>query len=183
MVPAVISCSSQPQAWIRRAGPAAAAGAGLEAHDDKAAVLALQRHNVCDRAEADKIAIATGDGVLIAAERGGQLEGDADTGEHGMRIRPVRPVRVHNGRALRQLLLAFMMVRDDERHAQLPAELGLLQRRDAAVHRDDEPHALRTELADGPGVQTIALLETAGDVDDAVRTYAAPENPSAGRWP
>ena len=66
-----------------------------------------------------------------------------------------------------------MMVRDDERHAQLPAELGLLQRRDAAVHRDDEPHALRMELADGPGVQAVALLEPPGDVDDAVRTYAA----------
>ena len=146
---------------------------GLKAHDDKAAVLALQRHNVCDRAEADKVAIAPGDGVLIAAERSGQLEGDADTGEHRVRIRPVRPVRVHNGRALRQLLLAFMMVRDDERHAQLPAELGLLQRRDAAVHRDDEPHTLRTELADGPGVQAVALLEPPGDVDDAVRTHAA----------
>ena len=146
---------------------------GRERSRDKAAVLALQRHDVCNRAEADEIAIAPGDAVLIAAERSGQFEGDADAGEHRVRIRPVRPVRVHNGRALRQLLLALMMVRDDERHAQLPAEPGLLQRRDAAVHRDDEPHALRMELADGPGVQAVALLEPPGDVDDAVRTYAA----------
>ena len=56
---------------------------------------------------------------------------------------------------------------------QFPAQLRFVDGGDAAVHADDEVHALGVKLVDGDGVQTVALLQPGGDVADAVCAHAA----------
>ena len=90
-----------------------------------------------------------------------------------MRIGAVGAVRVDHGVRLRQGRLALVVVGDDQPHAQLAAELRLLERRDAAVDRDDQPHALRGKLPDRPGIEAVALLEPSGDMICAIRAARA----------
>ena len=65
------------------------------------------------------------------------------------------------------------MIGDDQRYAELPAILRLLDGGDAAVHRDNQPDALVRKLADGGAVQPVALLQTAGNMGNAVRAQRA----------
>ena len=90
-----------------------------------------------------------------------------------MGIGVVPAVGVHHGDAVGQGLLALMVVRDAEVDAEAAAEPGLLQRRDAAVHGEDERRALFAQGADGGLVEAVALLKAAGDVGDAVAAPAA----------
>ena len=53
------------------------------------------------------------------------------------------------------------------------AHQGLFHGGDAAVHGDDQLHALGMELVDGDGVQAVALLQPPGDVAEAVCAPAA----------
>ena len=90
-----------------------------------------------------------------------------------MRISAVGPVRIDHGGAVGQALLALVVIGDDELHAELSAHVGLVQCGNAAVHRDDQPHALGRELFDGGRIQAVALLQPAGNVIKAVRAQRA----------
>ena len=87
----------------------------------------------------------------------------------------VGPVGIHHGHRLGQGVLALVVVSDHQLHAQLPAQPGFLHGGDAAVHGDDEFYSFLMQLAQGDGVEAVALFQTAGDVADAVRAVAAQE--------
>ena len=141
---------------------------------DHRAVLAHERHHIRHRAEAQKVAVPRQQRLLVAGERGGELERHAHASQPALRaVRLVGAVRIDDRRALRQLRLALVMVGDDQINIFFAAQKRLIQRRDAAVHRDDQAHALRAERFDGGGIQTVALLQPRGDVADHIAAALA----------
>ena len=66
-----------------------------------------------------------------------------------------------------------MVIRDDQCNAHCAAKLCLGDRRNAAVHGDDQPHAVVIKLADRGCVQSIALLHASGNMRNAVRADGA----------
>ena len=90
-----------------------------------------------------------------------------------MGIAAVRPVGVNHRDCLGQGILAFVVVGDDQIHAQLFAQLSLGHGGNAAVHGDDELNPLVVKLVQGNGVQTVALLQPTGDVADTAAAVAA----------
>ena len=91
-----------------------------------------------------------------------------------MRIGVIAAVRVDNGHAVRQRLLALVVIGNAQIDAEAFAVFRLLDGGDAAVNGDDELRALLVERADGELVQPIALLQPAGDVGDAAVEPALP---------
>ena len=85
----------------------------------------------------------------------------------------VAPPGVHHRRSPGQHVLALVVVRDDQIHADLPGEEGLLHARDAAVHGDDQGDAPVPEQPQGLPAQAVAVLHPAGDVFEAVRSPGA----------
>ncbi len=146
----------------------AGVGQGVKAPGDEHPVFPQQGHHVGHGAQAHHVGVFFQHLFLAAAEGGGQLEGHTHAGEHFVGIAAVGAVGVHHGHSLGEGVLAFVMVGDDQVDSQLPAQCRLLHGGDAAVHGDDELHALAGELPDGDGVQAVALLQTAGDVAAAV---------------
>ena len=71
---------------------------------------------------------------------------------------------IHHAAGVRKLVLALVVVRDDQANAQLPAAQSLVQSGDAAVHGDDELDSLLSQGVHGAHVQAVALLQSAGDV-------------------
>ena len=65
---------------------------------NEAAIFSAQTHNVRNGAEAEQVAIARRDLVLISVQRGSQLKRHADAGEIRMRIGAVGTVRVNHSR-------------------------------------------------------------------------------------
>ena len=86
-----------------------------------------------------------------------------------MGIAAIRPVGVNHRDCLGQGILAFVVVGDDQIHAQLSLGHG----GNAAVHGDDELNPLVVKLVQGNGVQTVALLQPTGDVADTAAAVAA----------
>ena len=97
-------------------------------------------------------------------ERGGQLECHADARHLQNRLGLLLPVRVDDCGGLGKLELAFMVVGDDELHAELPAQSRLLVCRNAAVDGDDQLHILLVERPHGNFVEPVALFEPCGNV-------------------
>ena len=113
----------------------------------------------------------------------GQLECDADTGHFRDRLRLILAVRVDEGDGLREIGFALVVVGDDKVDAELPAERGLGVRRDAAVDRDDQLHALLFECVDGDGVQPVALFQTGWECSSSRGRRGFEETRSEDRWP
>ena len=80
---------------------------------------------------------------------------------------------VNDGNGQRQLVLALMVVGNDQVNAKLVTQLGFRNGGDAAVHGDNQFYALLMQIVDGDGVEPVALLQPSGDVADAVGTAAA----------
>ena len=137
---------------------------GLHAADDHRPHLAVQGHDVRHQPQAEQIGIAVQQPLLVAADGGGELEGNAHAGQAGVGIGAVRAVGVHHRNGAGQLRLALVMVGDDQVDAQAAAELRFLVRRDAAVHRDDQVDLPARELADGDLIETVALLQPRGNI-------------------
>ena len=89
------------------------------------------------------------------------------------RIRAVRPVRVDDSHGGGELLLALVVVGDDQIDAKLPAQRGLVIGRDAAVDRHDQLHTLLFERVDGDGVQPVALFKAGRDIAGHMAALAA----------
>ena len=85
----------------------------------------------------------------------------------------VRPPGVHHRRGVGQLVLALVVVGDHKVHADLPGVAGLLHAGDAAVHGDDQRHALVPQAPQGVPAQAVAVLDPPGDVLQAVRPPGA----------
>ena len=66
------------------------------------------------------------------------------------------------------------MIRDDQIHALLPAEAGLLTGGDSAVHGDDQTDALGLQTDNGLLIEAVALLDPPGDIAGDL-TALAPE--------
>ena len=141
------------------------------AHDHRPH-LAVQRHDVRHEPQRKQVGVTLEHGRLVAGYRGGELEGDAHAGQPGVRIAAVRAVGVDDRDRVGKLLLALVVVGDDEVDAELSAQLRLVVGRDSAVHRDDQIDLLAAELADGDLVEAVALLEPRRDVGDDPRADA-----------
>ena len=148
---------------------------GLKAPGHEDAVLSLQEHHVRHSAQADHVGVIVQNGLLVAAEGAGQLEGHAHAGEIFVGVTAVGPVGIHHGNGGGEPVLALVMVGDDQIDAHFPAQLRLGNGGDAAVHTDDELDPLVMKLVDGNGVQAVALLQPGGNVADAIGTLTAQE--------
>ena len=135
-------------------------------------VFSLQRHDVGNGTQADHVGIIRQDFLLAAAQSAGQLECHANTGQVLVGVTAVGTMGVHHGHGFRQDFFTFVMVGDDQVNAVALAHLGFFHGGDAAVYGDDELDAIPMKLINGDGVQTIALLQTAGDIGHAIRTTA-----------
>ena len=162
-------------ALFHQRGNARTVGVGqlFQPPGSKHPVLTPQRHHVRDGSQTYHVGVLGKHLFLIAAQGGSQLEGDAHAGKIFVGVAAVVAVGVHHGNGLGQGILALMVVGDHQIHSQLPAQLRFGDGGDAAVHGDDELHAVLMELVQGDGVQTVALFQPAGDVADAVGTVAA----------
>ena len=102
--------------------------------------------------------------LLIARERGGKLESNADARHLQNGGGLIFAVRVDHRNGLRQIGLALVVVGDDKIHAKRAAELGFLVGGDAAVDRDDELHILRVQRTHGNFIEPVALLQPRRDI-------------------
>ena len=73
-------------------------------------------------------------------------------------------MRVDDRDGLGKLELAFMVVGDDELHAELPAQGRLLICCNATVDGDDQLHILLVKCPHGNFVEAVALFEPCGNV-------------------
>ena len=162
-------------ALFHQGGDAGTAGVGqrLQSPGGEDPVFTLQWHDIRHGSEAHHVGVRFQNRLLIAAESGGQFESDTNAGEVFVGVAAVCAVGVHHRNGLGQLILAFVVVGDDQIHPQLPAQPGFLNGGDAAVHRNNQGNALAFQLVQGNGVQAIALFQAAGDVADAVGALLA----------
>ena len=65
------------------------------------------------------------------------------------------------------------MVGDDHSHPQALGQKGFLHGGDARVHRHHQAAAILRQLADGPGVQAVALVHPVGDIILTLRSPGA----------
>lgn len=106
------------------------------------AVLALHAHDVGDRADGGKRAVARKQRILAPLAKGqNELERDAHARQVLEGIRTVGPVGVNDGHGGGELLLALVVVGDDKIDAERRGVGRLVHARDAAVDRDDQRHA------------------------------------------
>ena len=138
------------------------------------AVLALHAHDVGDRADGGKRAVARKQRILAPLAKGqNELERDAHTRQVLEGIRAVGPVGVNDGHGGGELLLALVVVGDDKIDAERRGVGRLVHARDAAVDRDDQRHAGLGKCADGVTAEAVALLDAAGDVHRHIRPARA----------
>ena len=75
--------------------------------------------------------------------------------------------RVDHGDGNRQLGVGLVVIRDDQIDAQLARALRRLDAANAAVHRDDERHAIGLQAIERLGLKAVAVLDAIGkEVDD-----------------
>ena len=145
----------------------------LQPPGGKDPVLSPQGHHVRYGAQAHHVGVLRQHRLRVTAQGAGQLEGNAHAGKILVGIAAVGPVGVNHRDCLGQGVLAFVVVGNDQVHAQLLAQLSLGYGGNAAVHGDDELNPLVVELVQGDGVQTVAFFQAAGDVADTAASVAA----------
>ena len=141
-------------AFCHQSGNTGALGMGqrLQTPCYENTVFSLQGHYVRNSAKTDHVGVLFQHFLLRTGKRGGQLKGDADTGEVLMGIAAVGAVRVHHCCGIGQNFFAFVVVGDDQINAQFPAQLSFGNSGNSAVHGDDQLNALAMELMDGDGI-------------------------------
>ena len=140
----------------------------LQTPGNKYPVFSLQRHDISHSTQADHVRILLQDLLLVAAEGGCQLKGNANTGKGLMGVTAVGTVRIHNGNSLGQNILALMVVGDYQIHTQFFTKLRFGNGSDAAVHSDDQLDALLSQCMQRNGIQAIALFQPAGDIGHTI---------------
>ena len=143
---------------------------------DNGPVLPAHVHHVGHRADGRQCTVPGEEGLLpvVAPQGQHQLQRHAHPGQRLKGVGTVRSVGVHHRGGVGELLFALVVVGDDEVHPEGFGVLRLLHAGDAAVHRDDEIHALLLpEVAHGLLPQTVAVLQPAGDILDAPSPPAA----------
>ena len=148
-------------------------GQGLQPPGDKHPVFSHQGDYIGNGAQADHIRVFVQHRLRVSGQGAGQLEGNGNAGQISVGVAAVRPVGVHHRHGLGQLILALMVVGDDQIHSQLSAQPGFLNGGDSAVHRNDQGNTLVFQLVQGNGVQAVALFQAAGDVADAIGALLA----------
>ena len=98
-----------------------------------------------------------------AAERLDELQRDADAGEVLVRVGAVVALRVHHRDGVGQLDVGLVVVGDDEIDAELAGAARGRGAADAAVHRDDDPRAIRLQAIEGGRLQAVAVAQPLGD--------------------
>ena len=147
---------------------AAGVGECAQTHGDDGAVFICQTHHVGHSADGGQIYIVsqrlTAPG--FRCQRKAQLERYAHTGQLFKGIGAVRTMGVDHCGGIGQFVLAFVVVGDDDIHADAPGKIRLLEIGDAAVHAHQQPGPFQAQPGDGIGVQGVALGEPVRDVRD-----------------
>ena len=136
----------------------------LQTFRDKNAVFAHDGHDVRDRAERDKVGVAVEHRVRVAVERADQLECHTHAREAVERVGVPGLLAVDDRFGLGQLVVALVMVGDDDLHAELARERDLLVRGDARVHGYHQARAASVQLLHRLPRQTVALAQTVRDI-------------------
>ncbi len=131
---------------------------------DKNAVFAHDWHDVRDRAERYEVGVAVEHRVRVARKRTDQLERDAHARETVERVGVPRLLAVDDRFGLGQVVVALVVVGDNDLHAKLPRERDLLVRRDARIHRDHQARAPAVKLLHRLPRQTVALAQAVRDI-------------------
>ena len=98
-------------------------------------------------------------------QRPGKLESDHGAADHGKRVTRTRQGGMNQGLGLWQARTRLMMVGDDEPQAKFTGPRARLERRDAAIHCDDEVPALAVMMVDRCGREAITLAPAMGYVE------------------
>ena len=136
----------------------------MQTFRDKNAVFAHDGHDVRDRAERDKVGVAVEHRVRVAVERADQLECHTHAREAVERIGVPGLLAVDDRFGLGQLVVALVMVGDDDLHAKLARERDLLVRGDARVHGYHQARAASVQLLHRLPRQAVALAQTVRDI-------------------
>ena len=158
-------------------GPHQLAQAGLlrpreraKARDGEGAVLVHERDDVRNRRDRDEVEMALELRRAGAQQRLTELPDDTGPAEPAERIvAAVRP----DDRAARQLRPGAMVVGHDDLEPELAGVRDLVDRRHAAVHGQDEPHALARQSRQGLAADAVAFVEAARQVPAHVRAELA----------
>ncbi len=138
------------------------------AHD--AAVLAAQRHEVADRGERGQIDVIGGLG-RVATRRAEQRLAQLQHHTRGAQLRAaVVAERRVNDRAVGQLVAGPVVVGDHHVEPRSTRGGHLLDRGDAAVHRDQQLDPTPAQPLDRRTGQPVALVEAARQLPDRVGT-------------
>ena len=140
---------------------------------DENAVFAHNGHDVRDRAERYKVGVAVEHRVRVARKRTDQLERDAHARETVERVGIPRLLAVDDRFGLGQVVVALVVVGDNDLHAKLPRERDLLVRRDARIHRDHQARAPAIKLLHRLPRQAVALAQAVRDIIFARSALAA----------
>ena len=145
----------------------------LEAVPGEHAVLAAKVHDIGDGADAgqggyvEQILLEFGRqlAAFFAAVGDGPSQFEGHHRARRMRVGIVRiQPRMHNGLHFRQTVARFVVVGDDDLHAEFIGQLDLVEAGDAAIDGDHQLGAALGQLADGVGVEAVALIDAVGDV-------------------
>ena len=149
----------------RKSGKAAA---------DEITVFVNERHHVRHRADGDEIDVALKHGGAVALAGADKLQRNADSGKLLVRVFvPVLLAVYHGGCGGQRAGGALVMVGYEHVHAERGGILGLRGGGDAAVHGDDERHALRVQRVERAVIDAVALAVAVGDVRDAFQALTA----------
>ena len=134
-----------------------------ELRDD--AVLANERDHVGERADRGDLYERRQPGRLSGAgtERLHKLQRDPDAGQVLVGISAVVPFRIHHRAGIRQFIVGFVMVGDDQIDAKLTRAACRFGRADAAVDRDDQLDAFGMQSIDGARLKAVAVGQPFGN--------------------
>ena len=138
------------------------------------AIFVHQGHHICHGAHGDKIPIALQHGFIVALAGADQLQRHAYAAEIRVGIAVALLLAVDDGQSVRQGAgLALMVIGDDHVHPDTFGVLCLFHGGDAAVHGDEQGHAVCAQRVQGGAVEPIALLVAIGNIAGAAQPLPA----------
>ena len=162
-----------------------------EAVADDETVFVPDGHDVRYRADGDKIAVFLRDAPYAVhhavvrrknrLERAEELEHDADAGQLLEGIGAVGPPGIDDRLGLGKVFMAFVVIGDDDVHAEFARDPDLRRCRYARVNRNDEAAAFLRKTAQRAFGYAVALSGTAGDEVADVRAAGGQIEIEAGR--
>ena len=145
----------------------------VQPEPDDGAALAGHRRHVGDGADGGHCREPVGRKRVPGKERCRELVRQSGTGQVGVRVGTVRPVRIHHRHGARQDGRRKVVVGDHDVEAERARHLHFGRVAHPAVAGDDEPDATRAELPKAGFREAVALRQARRNVAHRVRAEAA----------